>query len=954
MAVVISEIPSSAAPSTAAATSATTSTDTIITISSAATGVATIATAIAAGTHLATAAASTIATPASAAPAPHTAAFDLKDEAEDIALSGIKLSVYQAIEQTLLTTQELYTRKLSELINKILSLHKMIVKEETLYRGKIIELVGRDFFDEMIILINQEAGGSSRTALTFETAIAMLQTRFISASLELFLTAGLSNTLKTNLKKFARKLKEADYTGKENAEIIPIILQLFETEFCSVTRFPDFSEMAEAELEEFFNRMLSLPKFTEFLAIYLTDPWCCKMLSSIQYMQQNLPLFSPYSDTHSRAWQHPSALSPTSAAPDSGNPRADIKVREEARHVDGSVTDRINFFVTVFQKLINSINMMKTVSQIQTITKPTERDKASVVTNELEVDFAFSIYFKMSLTKEFNVDNLDSCLFLIQALASQIISHVESESAIILCKTETNSSVSVPIGRGYTFPESRIGSALASRNPREIYTALMAAQAGGYVIDPETLQRLAPGDYEIRHKVLAIRRPPKVKAVGCFAPEQEKNAALLTQNPFAQATRILAASYAGKEILSLLPVSALESGMQRLFLTEAIVAPILFARGWHALANPKKPMHPVIRMVEAGAETAVVFSYSLGLAIAFYHLDPHQNADISPTPTRTILFNLLLSGPMGLAIFYLIWNSLPPAFKEYVFPEHSKWRYVRKTLDVASKFIYYSGIFQLFLASPLQAAGINIVKDWGKLLFQLGPMVPAVLVTWARFYTTFSERGHAVAMNLCAVGFLPKLLKDLGAFGQLLPSNDPALLGSTYNALRISLWSTLMLGSAPILLKYAGNFRRLYGPNTQLEIFTQTILLPKPKKQKKRRGQEDVHDDQKSLNERLLVARGTLTAAELKSMGESLSPRSDSAGSSPTHTEMSVALTAFNRSRTTDKHSAVESAGASDTAFNRLPPTPGELADAEAEERLRRGNKPKGSRWCNNENCVVS
>lgn len=875
------------------------------------------------------------------------ASTERKEHTEDITLSGTKLNLYREVEQRLLPYQEDCTRKLSALINKILKTYTFIEQENGINLDSMIEFVGRPFFDCMTEIVNQALGQNTRAAINFEKAEIILASYFVNLSLDLFLTAGLSNVFKLNLKKFASALKEQNISDRSDE--IPLSIELFRNCFAHLGPFSDFAERAQEELALFINQMLGGVKFTRLLAIYFIDPLCCRMIASIHYMHEN-PQFFPQ--------KGPSADKKADAINDTPKPfsapllqEASIeferKTRDEGHRTATSSTEQkldkiqapasfvehISIFNVVFQGLRTSLNLMKKASSIH---MGIGDQRGVVIHNESEVDFALKTYFQASLSQALTTDPFRNYSATLQTVTHSIALAIEQDAAVILKKVE-QPAAEQPIGAGYSFPESR--SPLSPKNPLLVYAALTAAEKGNYVIDPRTLQRIESAEYEVRHTVLAIHKPPTATVLGCCSPEQEKQAAALAYNPFLQGTRALAASFAGKEIIKLIPESAAQ-GTQILLLLEFILAPILFARGCYVLSHPKRPMNPAIRIVEATSETIVAFSYTLTVSIATYFFDPRQNADISPSPTRTVLFNLILSGPMGAAIFYLIWNSISPETKESWFPEHSRWRYVRKTLDGVSKFIYYAGIFQLFLASPLQAAGVNITEGWGKLFFALGHLAPAALITWARFYTSWTERTHAIALYSCSLGFTPNLIRDLGGW---LGSNDPAYLGRLYNGLRIALWSSQGVGSAVAMKKYAPNFARLYTPNSSTEIFTQKVLIPTLKKRKKKRDKD--HGEQSELAERLLMARGSFNAKEHATVTESLRSAADSP--SPTHKEMQLTLTAYQHSLTGEKERAAARLG--DATYMQLPPTPGELAAQEEQQKLAM-RRPRSS-WCSN--CVV-
>lgn len=865
-------------------------------------------------------------------------------EAADITLDGIKAIVYQEIENYLLPIQESYARNLSALLNLILKvcglrtawkINNKQIQIMGIDENKMINLVGRDFFNEVIVLINRELEEDDDALLTFQKAEVILNAHFILICLDLFFKAGIHRCFRENLKRFARNLQVLTLNNKPNNNTTDVntIMAQFNKDFIAPNNFDSFCKLAEEELALFFSEMLGQNKLTRLLAIFFIDPISFNIEATANFMQNN-----------------PLEFVTNGTPADTARP-----TDKQSRSKSDAFIENIQVFSEVFKIIKNSFNSTQSVHSIQIDSPKHEGDFR--INNKEDIEPAFFAFLQTKISSQLTRNSMAYPKALIEREAKKIDEKIKiavprnSRTNTILIEL-MGVSVDDPISasdqtKAHNVPNISLEKSSAAYQPLKTHTihdqfsflkektivdkktageilqALRQAKTGGYLINPKTLERVEKNTVDVRYQVIAMQVSDNMVNIGCCPPEQEKRAALLTHNPLVQSTRVLAAIYAGKQILRVMPDSAQQNGALILFIMEMIIAPTLFGKGFYVLRNPKKPITKEIRVLEAVAETAVIFSYTLGLAITSFYFDPKKNTNDASFPSLTVLMNLIVSGPMGAAIFYLIWNSISLESKLKRFPENSRRRYIRKGFDFISAFVYHAGIFRLMLVAPFQAAGIDFVEGWKKLLVDLGPLVPAVLTSWARFYTPWAERVNALTLNFCSASFILFLLRDLcGWFG----SQDPELLGRALNITRATMWSSLGVSSIAVLIKEGKRFIQEYNPDdATLGIFTKRILVPIEKGLAV--NKEDRRDEKrKGLKDRLLIATETLSDAEHSIMVEGLR----SPDNKTKRTSVKIALSAFEKSKKANRKREQEEVGAAS-----LPLKPDEIDEPQKKSKCR-------------------
>lgn len=265
----------------------------------------------------------------------------------------------------------------------------------------------------------------------------------------------------------------------------------------------------------------------------------------------------------------------------------------------------------------------------------------------------------------------------------------------------------------------------------------------------------APNAESERHfEVLHVAVPQVTRKLRwCFYSQTpEKIAALLERNPAVKGFNDGSAIYfTVQQLLSVYPDERIKALPYLTFVN--IGAGIIgMGIGRYAVLHPKLPMNTFIRLWEAATDGLMVCTFNMGTAIDIYLAIYFPNNSNKPILVSDAVFwKEIASGPISLAVAYIIWRSMPPVVTQRYFNKNLK-----QALEIAAKFLFYGGVFESLLIN-LQT---EVYLSYKSIL--AATIVPAALLSLVHL-TRFKERLNVGMIYLSTLYFAYKLTKELSS-----------------------------------------------------------------------------------------------------------------------------------------------------------------------------------------------
>ena len=310
----------------------------------------------------------------------------------------------------------------------------------------------------------------------------------------------------------------------------------------------------------------------------------------------------------------------------------------------------------------------------------------------------------------------------------------------------------------------------------------------------------------------------KVHRVELFK-NRESLAALLNANPLIKS--LLLSQIPIAVTLQILRLDNDFKDVSTVMWFEPVLGIIGFACGVYALRNPKKLVNVLVRILEALSSSSVVLSKCLGIAILVHTQLFPEEAESGGIDMERFL-KVIASGPITIALFFWLYNSLSPDFKE----KHLC-RKLRFTCDLFNHFAIYFGLNQIISIDIVRIINKMETVDFSsvsaRISFEILPAIPAAFFAYARVAPigvctknniyVISERVNTAVLY----GFTVFLLGNLGA-DLVLAENLPI---EQTNFRRV-FFPALLFASIAVMRHFANDFRKMYSGNP--EIIIQQII----------------------------------------------------------------------------------------------------------------------------------
>lgn len=278
----------------------------------------------------------------------------------------------------------------------------------------------------------------------------------------------------------------------------------------------------------------------------------------------------------------------------------------------------------------------------------------------------------------------------------------------------------------------------------------------------------------------------------CPVEDQEKFAALCVRNPFVEGINDGRALHDSvSQVLKLYP-DARSKVLPYLIICDTVGGTIGGLIGRDAILNPKKPLSVCVRVWKGVTGGTVLLTFSMGMAIKIYlAVNPSED-----TISDKEFWSELAVGPVIAFLGKSVWDSISPTTKDRWFPQDTRWRYVRGTVDGFLDFLYYGRIFDISL--------LNFFDISGHPIYQWISSPLALLTTLIKRLTRYRETTDAVMTYLAAANFSYSLFKE-----DLLPngSEDAELSPLLTYAYRIY-WPSSFGTSLIVMLRHGVSFTR--------------------------------------------------------------------------------------------------------------------------------------------------